>query len=308
MAKLPSDGISVFRSAADIESSEQALQTIADLENKIQNLTNLLLERDRQIAELQHPTQSSFQDLPPAPPSSSFEKLRAQLEAVERERDQLKKKYREVLQKLHTSYVNTKDYQRLKAEVLSLKELQAARLRAEREAERDRLQAELKDQIGGWQRMFTCLERLATKTASTLADHEATSESERDLARQLRTKPDELRSYLSMGEISYQDAFEELAPILHAAASKIAETKKLGLPVTRIEHRARILLETLRRLDCITTADAIKIIFGDEGRMIKREQALRAMRKAAQLEPHRAIFVKGSNGGLRSELKRKGGG
>jgi len=69
MAKLPSDGISVFRSAADIESSDQALQTIADLENKIQNLTNLLLERDRQIAELQHPTQSSFQDLPPAPPS-----------------------------------------------------------------------------------------------------------------------------------------------------------------------------------------------------------------------------------------------
>ena len=306
MAELPSDSISAFRSAADIESSDRALQTIADLENKIQNLTNLLLERDRQIAELQHPPQPSFQDLPPAPPSSSFEKLRAQLEAVERERNQLKKKYREVLQKLHTSYVNTKDYQRLKAEVLSLKELQAARLRAEREAERDRLQAELKDQIGGWQRMFTCLERLAIKTASTLADHEATSEDERDLARQLRTKPDELRSYLSMGEISYQDAFEELAPILHAATSKIAETKKLGLPVTRVEHRARILLETLRRMDCITTADAIKIIFGDEGRMIKREQALRAMRKAAQLEPHRAIFV-GSNGGLRSELKRKWG-
>jgi len=65
MAKLPSDSISAFRSAADIGSSDRALQTIADLENKIQNLTNLLLERDRQIAELQHPTQSSFQDLPP---------------------------------------------------------------------------------------------------------------------------------------------------------------------------------------------------------------------------------------------------
>jgi hypothetical protein len=302
MPKVPLDSISAFLSATDIESSNQALQTIAELENKVQNLSNLLLERDRQIAELQHPP--SFQDLPPAPPS--LEKLRAQMEAVERERDELKKKYRGALQKLHSSYVDPKEYQRLKAEVLSLKELQQARLRAEREAERDRLHAEFKDQVGGWQRMFTCLEKLAMKTASTLADHEATSEDERDLARQLRTKPDELRSYLSMYEISYQDAFEELAPILHAATSKIAEKKKLGLPVTRVEHRARILLETLRRLECITTSDAIKIIFGDEGRMPKREQALRAMRKAAQLEPHRAIFVKGS-GGLRSELKRKGG-
>jgi hypothetical protein len=305
MAKVPSDSISAFRSAADIESSNPALQTIADLEARVQELTGLLLERDQQIAKLQKGP-PSFQDLPPAPPSSSLEKLRAQLEAVERERDELKRKYRDALQKLHTSYVDPKEYRRLKAEVLSLKELQQARLRAEREDERDRLHAELKDQVGGWQRMFTCLERLAIKTASTLADHAATSEDERDLARQLRTKPDELRSYLSMGEISYQDAFEELAPILHAAASKIAETKKLGLPVTRIEHRARILLETLRRMDRITTADAIKIIFGDEGHMPKREQALRAMRKAAQLEPHRAIFVKGSNGDL-SELKRKGG-
>ena len=307
MAKVPSDSISAFRSAADIESSNQALQIIAELENKIQNLTNLLLERDRQIAELQQ-LPPSFQDLPPATSlSSPLEKLRAQLDAMTRERDELKKKYRDILQKLHTSYVDPKEYKRLKAEVLSLKELQQARLRAEREDERDRLHAEFKDQVGGWQRMFTCLERLAIKTASTLADHEATSEDERDLARQLRTKPDELRSYISMSEISYQDAFEELAPILHAAASKIAEKKKLGLPVTKIEHRARILLETLRRLECITTADAIKIIFGDEGHMPKREQALRAMRKAAQLEPHRAIFVKGSNGGLRSELKRKGG-
>jgi len=306
MAKVPSDSISAFRSAADIESSNQALQTIAELEDKIQNLTNLLLERDKLIAELQQ-VPPSFQDLPPAPPPSSLEKLRAQLDAMTRERDELKRKYRDSLQKLHTSYVDPKEYKRLKAEVLSLKELQQARLRAEREDERDRLHAEFKDQVGGWQRMFTCLERLAIKTASTLADHEATNETERDLARQLRTKPDELRSYISMSEISYQDAFEELAPILHAAASKIAEKKKLGLPVTKIEHRARILLETLRRLECITTADAIKIIFGDEGHMPKREQALRAMRKAAQLEPHRAIFVKGSNGGLRSELKRKGG-
>ncbi|MDM7913263.1 MAG: hypothetical protein QUS09_09215, partial [Methanotrichaceae archaeon] len=198
MAKVPSDSISAFRSAADIESSNPALQTIADLEARVQELTGLLLERDQQIAKLQKGP-PSFQDLPPAPPSSSLEKLRAQLEAVERERDELKRKYRDALQKLHTSYVDPKEYRRLKAEVLSLKELQQARLRAEREDERDRLHAELKDQVGGWQRMFTCLERLAIKTASTLADHAATSEDERDLARQLRTKPDELRSYLSMG-------------------------------------------------------------------------------------------------------------
>lgn len=307
MGELAPNTIRTFRSAADVESSDTALQTIADLEAKVQELTGILLERDQQIAGLQQGP-PSFQDLPSATPHSSpLEKLRAQLDAMTRERDELKRKYRDSLQKLHASYVDPTEYKRLKAEVLSLKEIQQARLRAEREAERDKLQAELKDQVGGWQRMFTCLERLAMKSASTLADHEATSEDERDLARQLRTKPDELRSYLSMGEISYQDAFEELAPILHAAASKIAETKKLGLPVTRIEHRARILLETLKRLDCITTTDAIKIIYGDEGHMPKREQALRAMRKAAQLEPHRALFEKGSNGGLRSELKRKGG-
>ena len=239
---------------------------------------------------------------------ADLEKVKVQLNDALAERDELKEKYRDALRRSHApESADKKEITRLRDELRALKATQQARIRAEREAERDQVQIEVKELKDSWQRMFTCLEKLAIKSVATLSEHEADSQEIRDLARELRNKPDELRSRLAMDELTYQDAFGELAPPLYAATAEIARFKKRGLPITKVEHRARMLLEMLDRVDEISTSRAIDIIYGDEGKVLCRKDVLRAMKKAATLEPHKATFSKGGKNGMPSELKRKGG-
>jgi hypothetical protein len=282
---------------------------------RIQEQNSLLAQKDLYIQETWGKVSQNSSQLRDTRSASSQDsnlavelvKVRSQLREITQDREALKAKYQALLRRSHsTKSEEQKEIAQLRAELRKLQESQKARIAAEREAERERVQGEMKAQIEGWQRMFSCLEKLSVKSVSILSEHEADSQEIRELARELRQKPNDLRASLSMCEITYQDAFEELTPLLHAATTRIGQTRKRGLPVTKAEHRARILLEILSRRDSITTKDSINIIAGDEGRIPQRHEATRAMIKAAFLEPHKAAYLKGKNG-LPSELKTKGG-
>ena len=269
----------------------------AELARTNQELQARILEQNRLIIELSESSNHT----------GELEKLNVQLRDARKEIAELKRANRELTRTLNTnSQLDINEYFKIKSELEQLKERQQARIRAEREAEREKVQGEFAQQLQGWQKMFTCLDRLSVKILATLADHEAQDEEVMKIARRLRTVPNDLRSKLAMDEITFQDAFEQLAPIIYAAATKISTFKKLGLPITWNEHRARILLLVLSDLGEITTSDAIKIIAGDEGRTLCRKDVHRAMRKAATLEPYRCFFTAGSNG-MRSTLKWIGG-
>jgi len=318
MNNLATCNISSFRSAKDLVSKEpaQLLKTIDELEMRIQEQNSLLAQKDLYIQETWGKVSQNSSQLRDTRSASSHDsnlavelvKVKSQLREITQDREALKAKYQALLRRSHSiKSEEQKEIAQLRAELRKLQESQKARIAAEREAERERVQGEMKAQIEGWQRMFSCLEKLSVKSVSILSEHEADSQEIRELARELRQKPNDLRASLSMCEITYQDAFEELTPLLHAATGKIATFKKKGLPITKVEHRARMLLERLSLLEGVTTSDAIKFISGDEGRLkVHREEAIRAMKKAASLDPHKAVFCQGDCG-MPCELKRNGG-
>jgi len=292
MNKGATPSINPYRTGEDLVSMDPAQLALTN-----QELQARIQEQNRLIIELSESANHT----------EELEKLKVRLRDARKEIAELKQANRELTRILDMNFkVDAKEYYKIKNELTQLKESQRARIKAERAAEREQVQDEFSQQREGWQRMFTCLERLATKTLSTLADHEAKDEEAMKIARRLRTMPNDLRSKLAMDEITFQDAFEQLAPTIYAAAAKISTFKKLGLPTTWNEHRARVLLFVLSDMEEITTADAIKVIYGDEGRILHRKDVLRAMRKAATLEPYRCLFAVGSNG-MRSTLKWIGG-
>jgi uncharacterized coiled-coil protein SlyX len=96
------------------------------------------------------------------------------------------------------------------------------------------------------------------------------------------------------GIISPVNALRQLADLERAVVTFILGRPRLSL--TTVETwRAEVLREafvTDRKLKQLTTNDSIRIISAKEGRMIYREQGLRAMRRAASLFPDKVNFEK----------------
>ncbi|RPH73282.1 hypothetical protein EHM76_05510, partial [bacterium] len=107
--KLAADTINAFRSGQELASSEPAelKKTIAELEARIREQNSLLGQKDDYIDAIlqaskpvQEPSQVRQQ-----PDYAELEKVKAQLRTVQRERDELKEKYRDTLRKLHSNSV-----------------------------------------------------------------------------------------------------------------------------------------------------------------------------------------------------------
>ena len=96
------------------------------------------------------------------------------------------------------------------------------------------------------------------------------------------------------GIISPVNALRQLADLERAVVTFILDRPRLSL--TTVETwRAEVLREafvTDRKLKQLTTNDSIRILSAKEGRMIYREQGLRAMRRAASLFPDKVNFEK----------------
>lgn len=154
-------------------------------------------------------------------------------------------------------------------------------------------------------RLFDMLESISVTLLAPILEHEATNQDSREIARELRVRPDELRHYLNKGEKSYLEAIAELSPFLDAAKNKLLEKKKRGAAEGANDHRAKLLLEKLKLRGEIRIAQAVDIIDGDEGVKPNYAMTRRAMQRAAKMEPNNVIFIQGENGGIGSGLKRR---
>lgn len=151
-------------------------------------------------------------------------------------------------------------------------------------------------------KLFELLEQISVDILAPTLEHEAIDKESREIARDLRAVPDELRSYLNKGTKDYFEAIEELTPLINAAKTKLLKGRKPSAAETKEDHRAKLLLEKLPLWKMIRIAKAIDIIDGDEGKKPSYAMARRAMKRASELSPH-AVFISGCNDGLGSVLK-----
>jgi len=151
-------------------------------------------------------------------------------------------------------------------------------------------------------KIFELLEQISVDILAPILEHEAIDKESREISRDLRAVPDELRSYLNKGTKDYFEAIEELTPLIDAAKAKLLEGRKPSAAETKEDHRAKLLLEKLPLWKMIRIAKAIDIIDGDEGKKPSYAMARRAMKRAAEISPN-AVFINGCNDGLGSVLK-----
>ncbi len=175
------------------------------------------------------------------------------------------------------------------------------------ELARDEPELELREEnrrLNDPKKIFELLEQISVSILAPILEHEAIDKESREISRDLRAVPDELRSYLNKGTKDYFEAIEELTPLIDAAKAKLLEGRKPSAAETKEDHRAKLLLEKLPLWKMIRIAKAIDIIDGDEGKKPSYAMARRAMKKAAEISPN-AVFINGCNDGLGSVLKWK---
>jgi len=113
----------------------------------------------------------------------------------------------------------------------------------------------------------------------------------RELAGRLRVLPGRLRSAKIRKQIAPFQAYRELRELFVEAVRFIWQHPRAARPLKVEVFRAEVLLESLKNgVRSLDTQEVIKSLTMVEGRRIDRKQALRAMRRAASLEP-RARFV-----------------
>lgn len=112
----------------------------------------------------------------------------------------------------------------------------------------------------------------------------------RELAGRLMVKPGQLRNARIRKQIDPFSAYEELRDLSAEALRFIWQHPKAAEPLKVEVFRAQILLESLHNgVKSLDTQEVIKSLTMIESRKIDRKQALRAMRRAAALDP-RARF------------------
>lgn len=163
---------------------------------------------------------------------------------------------------------------------------------------------EEKQHLNDPKKFFELLEQISVGILAPILEHEATDKESRALARDLKSLPDYLQSYLAREMMSYPDAIEELIPKLIEGKDKLLQKKKPQAAETKEEHRAKLLIEKLESLELISVSQAIKIIHTDEGKAPNHSMTRRAMKKAAEISLN-AVFLNGWNDGLGSVLRWK---
>lgn len=147
-------------------------------------------------------------------------------------------------------------------------------------------------------RIFEPLAKLCNQHLSTILEHQATDTEGRSLARLLRTKPNDLQYELFEENISFEDAIDDLEPIICHAADVISETRKPAMPDKWVTHRAKVLQEQLTVRKKIDTQEAIATISRDErwldDKKGERYIAIRAMKMVADIAPLKAIYSPGT--------------
>ena len=150
-------------------------------------------------------------------------------------------------------------------------------------------------------KLFEMLELIATDILVPIL---TTDKESRKIARDLRSLPDYLQSYLDKGMMSYFEATEELCSKIIDSKVKLLEKKKPQAVETKEVHRAKLLIEKLESLEMISVSQAIKIIHGDESVKPNHSMARRAMNRAAEISPN-VVFLNGWNDGLGSVIRWK---
>ena len=151
----------------------------------------------------------------------------------------------------------------------------------------DRLREINASLIDEYQRKFQLQERWVRDAIKVIEPLDQTSPDIQDIMHMLRTRPQELRDEVMAGKISYQDAFDELAPILIVALKQVARSHVKEVAKTKVCIRAEYLTLQMQTRKAINTQTAIDLITGREmlEKPVSRATALRAMELAALTNP-----------------------
>jgi len=154
-------------------------------------------------------------------------------------------------------------------------------------AEVNRLKMANAGLIDEYQRKFQLQERWIRDAIKIIEPLDQTSPEIQDIMHMLRTRPQELREEVMAKKISYQDAFDELAPILVVTLKQVAKSHVKEVAKTKVCIRAEYLAMQMQTRKSITTQTAIDLITGREEleKPISRSMALRAMELAALSNP-----------------------
>jgi len=128
------------------------------------------------------------------------------------------------------------------------------------------------------------------------------------LLEQLNKAPREVSRKVQRGELSSFEALEEVRDLCHQATILLATKERATRPVSRVVHRAQVLIQEMTKYSSMKTSEAIKILSSLEGVDIDKQQALRAMRKAAELDQSLKFEkLKDGHARLRNTQKRAWG-
>lgn len=154
-------------------------------------------------------------------------------------------------------------------------------------AEVNRLKMANAGLIDEYQRKFQLQERWVRDAIKIIEPLDQTTPEIQDIMHMLRTRPQELRDEVMAKKISYQDAFDELAPILVVTLKQVAKSHVKEVAKTKVCIRAEYLAMQMQTRKSITTQTAIDLITGREEleKPISRSMALRAMELAALSNP-----------------------
>jgi hypothetical protein len=128
------------------------------------------------------------------------------------------------------------------------------------------------------------------------------------LMEQLNKAPREISRQVQYGELSSFEALEVIRDLCHQATILLATKERATRPVSRVTHRAQVLIQEMTKYSSMKTSEAIKILSSLEGVDIDKQQALRAMRKATELDQSLKFEkLKGGHARLRNTQKRAWG-
>jgi len=133
---------------------------------------------------------------------------------------------------------------------------------------------------------FYSAERERVKNALSMLSKLPSTPELKELTARLRIRSKEIHSAKLRGQITPFHALEELRQMCDCAFTYLDQNPRPAEPLQKEVFRARLLIEGLERCDTsINTPEACKILSTVEGQRICPKQSLRAMRRAAALNP-----------------------
>lgn len=104
------------------------------------------------------------------------------------------------------------------------------------------------------------------------------------LMEQLNKAPREVSRKVQYGELSSFEALEVIRDLCHQATILLATKERATRPVSKVEHRAQVLIQEMTKYSSMKTSEVIKLLSALEGTEFDHKQAIRAMEKAAQID------------------------